>query len=310
MVAISVIVPSFNEGNNVSVIYNRLKASIQSISDDFEIIFINDGSRDNTLEEIKQLSRNDPRVKFISFSRNFGHQVAVSAGIDFSTGKSVVIIDGDLQDPPELIPELYKKYKEGFKVVYAKRRSRKGEGIMKKVTAKLFYRLLAKITSFYIPLDTGDFRLMDRLVVDQLKNMPEYNKFLRGQIAWIGFSQTFIEYDRDPRMHGETKYTMKKMLKFALDGITSFSNFPLKLASFIGFIVSGVAFLTIIWALYSRFVLHQTITGWTSLIISVLFLGGIQLLTIGVIGEYIGRINIDIKKRPLYIVEETNLEKA
>ena len=310
MVAISVIVPSFNEGNNVSVIYNRLKASIQSISDDFEIIFINDGSRDNTLEEIKQLSRNDPRVKFISFSRNFGHQVAVSAGIDFSTGKSVVIIDGDLQDPPELIPELYKKYKEGFKVVYAKRRSRKGEGIMKKVTAKLFYRLLAKITSFYIPLDTGDFRLMDRLVVDQLKNMPEYNKFLRGQIAWISFSQTFIEYDRDPRMHGETKYTMKKMLKFALDGITSFSNFPLKLASFIGFIVSGVAFLTIIWALYSRFVLHQTITGWTSLIISVLFLGGIQLLTIGVIGEYIGRINIDIKKRPLYIVEETNLEKA
>lgn len=307
-IELSVITPIFNEESGIAELYNRLTAVTKSVTPDYELIFVNDGSKDNSLQKIIELSATDTRVKYISFSRNFGHQAAISSGIDFAKGKAVVIIDGDLQDPPELIPELYKKYKEGYKVVYAKRKSRKGETVYKKFTARIFYRLLKRITSIDIPLDTGDFRLIDKVIVAQLKNMPEKSKFLRGQIAWLGFRQTYVEFERDERKYGNTAFTTKKMLRFAFQGITGFSDSPLRLASWLGLIVSAVAFVVILYAVYSKFILKEVITGWTSIIISTMFIGGIQLLTIGIIGEYINRINTETKNRPLYIVEDSNIE--
>ncbi|RPH29678.1 MAG: glycosyltransferase [Bacteroidales bacterium] len=308
MVELSVIVPVFNEQEIIPQLYSRLNAAVESITPNHELIFVNDGSRDATLLGLINLAENDKRVKYINFSRNFGHQIAVSAGLDYCNGNAVVIIDGDLQDPPELIPELYKKYKEGNEVVYAKRTKRKGESLFKRITAKLFYRILKRITSIDIPMDVGDYRLIDRKIVDYLKLMPEQNKFLRGQIAWLGFSQTFVEFERDSRTTGRTGYPLGKMIKFALDGITGFSNSPLRLVTNLGFFISSIAFFIILYALYSHYFLHQTITGWTSLIISSMFIGGIQLLSIGIIGEYISRINSNVRNRPLYIVENTNIE--
>lgn len=302
----SVIIPCFNEEDNLNELINRLCNSLCNIIDSFEIIFINDGSTDTTLQKIKELALQNPCVKYLSLSRNFGHQIAVSAGLDHCRGEAVVIMDGDLQDPPELIPEMYNKYKEGFDVVYARRTRRNGESWFKKNTAKLFYRLLEHLTSYEIPLDAGDFRLIDRKVVEMLKQMPEQNKFLRGQIAWMGFRQTYVEFERDPRRYGKTGYSFRKMLDFALDGITSLSNRPLRLVTQAGFAVSFLSFLILLYALGSHFILERTITGWTSLIISVAFLGGVQLLSIGIIGEYISRINKNILNRPLYIVEESN----
>ena len=307
-IEISVIVPVFNEESGIAELYTRLTASVKSITPDYELIFVNDGSTDNSLQKIVELSVADNHVKYISFSRNFGHQAAISSGIDFAVGKAAVIIDGDLQDPPELIPEMFKKYQEGYKVVYAKRKSRKGETAYKKLSARLFYRLLKRITSIDIPLDTGDFRLIDRTITEQLKRMPENSKFLRGQIAWLGFKQTFVEFERDERKYGNTAFTTKKMLRFAFQGITGFSDSPLRLASWLGLIVSAVAFLVILYAIYSKFILKEVITGWTSIIISTMFIGGIQLLTIGIIGEYINRINTETKNRPLYIVEDSNMD--
>jgi glycosyltransferase involved in cell wall biosynthesis len=306
---ISVVIPVYNEEGGLPELYKRLTAALKQISNNYELIFVNDGSKDKTPELLVELSKNDKRVKYISFSRNFGHQVAISSGLDFAKGNAVVIIDGDLQDPPELIPELYKKYKEGFKVVYAKRKSRKGETLFKKATANIFYRLLKRITSIDIPLDTGDFRLIDKKVVEQLKVMPEKSKFLRGQIAWLGFKQTFVEFERDARKYGSTDFTTKKMFRFAMDGITGFSDFPLRLASWLGLIVSSFAFIVILYALYTKFILKGGISGWTSTIISAMFIGGIQLLTIGIIGEYINRINTETRNRPLYIIEDSNTEE-
>jgi len=308
MIELSVIIPVFNEQEIIPQLYNRLNAAVEPITPNYEFIFVNDGSKDATLFRLIELTENDKRVKFINFSRNFGHQIAVTAGLDYCKGNAVVIIDGDLQDPPELIPELYKKYKEGNEVVYAKRVKRKGESIFKLVTAKLFYRLLKRITSVDIPMDVGDFRLVDRKIVDYLKLMPEQNKFLRGQIAWLGFRQTYVDFERDSRTTGKTGYPLSKMIKFALDGITGFSNSPLRLVTNLGLIISFVAFMVILYALYSHYFLHQTITGWTSLIISSMFIGGIQLLSVGIIGEYISRINTNVRNRPLYIVEKTNIE--
>lgn len=305
---LSVVIPIYNEADGISELHQRLTSAVKPLVNDYELIFVNDGSKDESFRKLKTLSRLDKSVKFISFSRNFGHQIAVTAGLNHAQGQAVVIIDGDLQDPPEAIEDLYKKYQEGYKVVYAKRRRREGETFFKKTTAKLFYRILSKITSIDIPIDTGDFRIMDKAVVEQLKLMPEPNKFLRGQIAWIGFKQTFIEFDRNERKYGETGYSVGKMFGFALDGITSFSNFPLRMASILGFFVSGLAFLFILYALFGYFVLDRNVTGWTSLIISVLFIGGIQLVSIGIIGEYISRIQQNVNQRPLYIIEETNVE--
>lgn len=305
----SVIIPVYNEEANVQALYDRLSQVMAGLHPEYELVFINDGSRDRTIHLVKELAEKDARVRFIDLSRNFGHQIAVTAGLDACRGKRVVIIDADLQDPPELILEMDQKMNEGFQVVYARRRRREGESFAKLLTARLFYRILASIASIDIPLDTGDFRIMDRKVVDVLKAMPEQNKFLRGQISWIGFRQTFVEYDRSERHGGKTGYTYAKMFRFALDGITSFSDAPLRLASWMGFVVSGFAFLALLYALYGKLVLHQSVPGWASIIVSVLFLGGIQLISLGFIGEYLSRISNNVKQRPLYIVGDSNVEE-
>lgn len=309
MIEISVIVPTYNEEGNVMLLHRRLSEVMQQIGQPYELIFINDGSRDRTLELERELAKQDTHFRYIDLSRNFGHQIAVSAGIDASRGEAVVIIDADLQDPPELIVEMYAKLKSGFHVVYAKRKARQGESFMKKLTAKIFYRLLSRITSFSIPVDTGDFRIMDRKVVDALKQMPESNKFLRGQIAWIGFNQTFVEYERQQRHAGTTGYTYKKMINFAINGITAFSNAPIKCVTMAGFLVSFVAFLMIIMSFVVRiFYAHLSEPGWASIMVGLMFLGGVQLISLGIIGEYISRINTDVKRRPLYFIKETNLQ--
>jgi dolichol-phosphate mannosyltransferase len=302
---ISILIPCYNEEKNIDLLHTRLTKVMQNIGENYELNFINDGSKDQTVGKIKEFIEKDKNVVLINLSRNFGHQIAVSAGLDHAKGDAVVIIDADLQDPPELIAEMYEKLKQGFQVVYAKRRQRKGETFLKKLTAKVFYRLLKNITSFPIPVDTGDFRIIDRRVVEALKSMPESNKYLRGQIAWIGFEQTYVEYDREERHAGTTGYSYKKMMKFALDGITGFSNAPIKLATLMGFAVSGFAFLLILYALYSKFFIKDGyMPGWASLMIITLFLGGIQLICVGILGEYISRINSDVKRRPLYFVKE------
>ena len=305
---LSVIIPIYNEEANIQALYTRLLSVLEPMGLSTELIFVNDGSADRSIYLIKALAQADRRVKFIQFSRNFGHQIAVTAGLDASEGQAVVIIDADLQDPPELIADLYRKMQEGYEVVYARRRRRAGESFLKLVTAKAFYRILQAITSVTIPVDTGDFRIIHRKVVEVLKQMPEQQKFLRGQISWIGFRQTFVEYDRQSRAGGQTGYTYAKMLRFAMDGITSFSDFPLKVATFLGFFVSGIAFMVLLYALYAKIIAHDSVPGWASLITCVLFLGGIQLITIGIIGEYVGRLSANVKKRPLYIVDETNTE--
>lgn len=288
--------------------FDRVRKSVTSCVGNFEMIFVNDGSRDNSISLVKELAAKNSFVKYIDFSRNFGHQIAVSAGIDYCSGENIVIIDADLQDPPELIPTMFNKMKEGFEVVYARRRKRAGEGFVKKLTARMFYRILTKVTSVDIPVDTGDFRIMNRKVAEVLRMMPEQHKFLRGQIAWVGFNQTFIEYDRDERYAGDTGYPYKKMIRFALDGITSFSNLPLKFATVAGFLVSGITFLMSLYALYSRFVSRDYVPGWTSLMLAILFIGGVQLISIGIIGEYISRLSANIRNRPLYIIKDSNIQ--
>lgn len=304
---LSIIIPIYNEEGNISELYDRITRVLNKITNDYELIFVNDGSKDASLIRLIELSKKDSKVFFINFSRNFGHQIAVSAGIDYCKGQAVVIIDADLQDPPEIIEELYHKYKEGYEVVYAKRSKRKGESWFKLLTAKIFYRLLVKITSIKIPVDTGDFRLVDRKIVDYLKLMPEQNKFLRGQIAWLGFNQTYVEYERQERKHGVTGYPFSKMLRFALDGITSFSDKPLTLVMQAGIGVSLIAFLVILYTLFGYFSDQKTVPGWASTMVSILFLGGIQLISIGIIGLYISRINKNIINRPLYLVQNTNI---
>lgn len=307
---ISVVIPTYNEEANIQMLYDRLSAVLDQMSVQYELIFVNDGSKDKTIELVKGLAEQTSVVKYIDFSRNFGHQVAVTAGLDQCSGEAIVIIDADLQDPPELIADMYQKMSEGYEVVYAKRAKRKGESWLKLWTAGAFYKILGKITSISIPVDTGDFRIIDRKIVEILKQMPERNKFLRGQISWVGFNQTFIEYERQERHAGETGYTYRKMLNFALDGITGFSDLPLRIVTYFGFIVSGFAFFVMIYALYSRFIWKDYEPGWTSLIISILFIGGIQMIAIGIIGEYLSRMNQNIRKRPLYIIKDTNIDNS
>jgi glycosyltransferase involved in cell wall biosynthesis len=292
---------------NLVPMNNRIITALMPLQLHYEIIYVNDGSKDNSLPIIMGLSEENASVKYIDFSRNFGHQIAISAGLEHAVGERIVIMDGDGQDPPELIPALLIKSKEGFEVVYAKRKKRKGESFLKKLTAKLFYRFLANITQIEIPLDTGDFRLIHRKVQKVLLNMPEQHKYLRGQIAWIGFNSTFVEYDREERMGGNTKFTYGKMMRFATDGISGFSNWPLKVATMLGFAVSGIAFMLIVYSLYQKFY-GFTEVGWTSLHISVLFLGGVQLLGIGILGEYLGRVSENVKNRPTYIVKNSNIQ--
>ena len=305
---ISVIVPIYNEEKIIPELYLRIKNTLKTISDNHEIIFVNDGSKDNSIHEIFKLAKNDNNVFFIDFSRNFGHQIAVTAGLDKCRGDLVVIIDGDLQDPPELIKEMYEKQQEGYDIVYAKRKYRKGESWFKKVTAKYFYILIKNITSIDMPVNVGDYRIITRRVVEYLKLMPEQNKFIRGQIAWLGFKQTEVLFNRDERKYGKTGYSFSKMLSFAIDGIVAFSDLPLKLVTRLGFFIWFFSLLIIIYALFSNFILKSTISGWTSQIISFTFIGGIQLFSIGIIGEYINRINNNVRKRPLYIIKDINIK--
>ena len=306
---ISTVVPIYNEEDNIHLLYERLTNTLLQLTASYEIIFVNDGSQDHSFEKIHLLAKSDEHVKYIDLSRNFGHQIAVSAGLDKASGKHVVIIDADLQDPPEVIGDLYHKMQEGYEVVFARRRARVGESYLKRATAKWFYRLLARITSIEIPVDTGDFRIIRKEVLDVLKEMPERDKYLRGQVAWIGFRQTYVEYDRDGRNAGETGYTYAKMIKLALNAITGFSDFPLRMVSICGLISFVFALVMIIYALYSRFILGDYVQGWTSLMIVILFLGGIQMTAIGIMGEYMSRMNNNIRQRPLYIIRDTNITK-
>jgi dolichol-phosphate mannosyltransferase len=270
----------------------------------WELVLINDGSTDRTPELIRKLHALDSRVHFIDFARNFGHQMAVTAGMDYAQGDAVILIDADLQDPPELILEMIKKWKEGYKVVYAVRSERKGETWFKLFTAKLFYRLIYRITDVIIPQDTGDFRLMDRQVVDTMKHMRERHRFIRGMTSWVGFPQTGVYYVREERFAGETNYPLRKMLKFASDAITSFSYLPLQLATYVGFTVAGLSGVGMLAVIIARLFGNQAFFGQATTLVMVLFLGGIQLISLGIIGEYLGRIYDEVKSRPLYVVNE------
>jgi len=302
-VVCSVVVPMYNEEEVILETYRRLTSVMKGIGESYEIIMVNDGSRDKTGEIISQLCKQDKNLKMVDFARNFGHQIAITAGMDYAAGDCIVIIDGDLQDPPELIPEMIRLWREGYDVVYGKRVSRRGETFFKKFTAKCFYRILRALTDVDIPVDTGDFRLIDRKVCEALKQLPERNRYVRGLMSWVGFKQTALEFERAERFAGETKYPLKKMIKLAMDGIISFSFKPLKFATYIGSFLSMVSFIYLIVVLVQRiFWPHSTQSGWASLIAVSLFFNGIILLMLGIIGEYIGRIYDEAKGRPLYIV--------
>jgi dolichol-phosphate mannosyltransferase len=306
-IALSIVIPVYNEEKIIHELARRVTAVADSITEDYEIIFVNDGSRDNSLTKLKEVCADDKKLHYISFSRNFGHQIAITAGMDHARGQAIITIDGDLQDPPELIPEMYKQYQAGYKVVYAKRNKRKGETFFKLVTAKMFYRLMARLVSFEIPLDVGDFRLISRDVLEYLKSMKEYDKYIRGQIAWLGFKSTYVMFDRDERKYGKTNYPFRKMLRLAFNGITAFSDSPLKMATSLGFVVCIISFVIGMFAIYNYFLERNTIPGWASLIVSVTFLGGVQLLSIGIIGEYISRIINNVRDRPLYVIDQKTI---
>lgn len=300
----SIVIPVYNEEVVIFKTYQRLKQVMDTTGELYELIFVNDGSRDHTLELIKSFRLQDETVKLISFSRNFGHQVAITAGMDYASGAAVVVIDADLQDPPELILDMIAKWKEGYSVVYAKRTRRKGETWFKKVTARCFYRILSASTELDIPTDTGDFRLLDRRVCEELKNLPEKNRYVRGLVSWVGFRQTAVEYERDERFAGESKYPLKKMIKLSLDGITSFSYKPIKLATYAGSVILmfGITYLAglLLLKLFSKFM----IVGWNLVLAMQFVLSGVLLTMMGIIGEYIGRIYDETRDRPLYIIDE------
>ncbi len=301
---LSIIVPMYYEELVAYECYHRLKSVVNNIDFmDHEIIFVNDGSKDRTLSILKSIAKSDKNVKIIDFSRNFGHQAAVTAGLFNCKGDAVVIIDADLQDPPEIIPDMVEKWKDGHQVIYGKRKKRSGESKFKLLTAKYFYRTLSYMSSIEIPRDTGDFRLMDKIVVEAFKEMPEQNRFIRGMVSWIGFDQVALEYNRDDRFAGETKYPLRKMIKFATDGIVSFSTKPLKLTAIFGTCTIGISILLIIYTIITKIV-SNTSMGWASTMCVILFFSGVQLLSLGVIGEYIARIYDESKNRPLYLVKE------
>ncbi|PKM94092.1 MAG: glycosyltransferase [Firmicutes bacterium HGW-Firmicutes-1] len=300
----SIIVPLFNEELVIGESYRRIKEVMDQTNESYEIVFINDGSRDQTENIAKEICQKDKNIKLISFSRNFGHQPAITAGMNEACGNAIIIIDADLQDPPAIMHNMIEKWKEGYDVVYGKRSKRAGETIFKRISAKIYYRLLSSITDVQIPVDVGDFRLIDRSVCDALNRLPEKNRYVRGLVSWVGFKQTFVEFEREERLLGETKYPLRKMIKLALDGITSFSNKPLKLASTLGYAVSALGFIYLIVILFQRIFTDTTITGWTSIIALLLILNGVTLIMLGVLGEYIGRIYDEMKARPVYIIKE------
>lgn len=299
----SVVAPVFNEIETLPHFYRRVIEVMEGVAEPFELVLINDGSMDGSLLAMQELHRSDPRVRVINFSRNFGHQIAISAGLDYARGEAVIIIDADLQDPPEVIPELIARWKDGAEVVYAQRSKRRGETRFKLLTAAAFYRLISRMTSINIPSDTGDFRLLDRRVVDTLVKMREHHRFMRGLSAWVGFRQEAVLYERHERFAGTTKYPLRKMIRFSLDAVTSFSQVPLRLATTFGFILAGISLIGILVAAILR-IFTGAISGQASTLILVLLLGGIQLIFLGIIGEYLGRIYDEVRARPLYIVRE------
>jgi len=301
---LTVVVPAFNEQESVGPMYERLVAAIGERVDGLEVLFVDDGSRDATWQRVRELADRDPRVRGIRFARNFGHQAALTAGVDAAAGRAVVIIDADLQDPPEVIPEMIARWREGYEVVCAQREHREGETAFKKATAAVFYRLLRRITNVEIPVDTGDFRLMGPRSVAAFRALPERNRFIRGLVSWIGFPQAAVRYRRAARHAGETKYPLRKMVRFALDGITSFSFLPLRLATWLGFAVSVLSFLYIVVVIVLKLA-GINWPGYTSMMASILFLGGVQLVMIGLLGEYVARIFDEVKRRPLYLVGES-----
>jgi len=300
----SIVAPVFNEIGSIEEFYKTIALVMQPLKQPWELMLVDDGSTDGSTDKIRELAANDSHVKPVIFARNFGHQIAVTAGLDYTRGEAIIIIDADLQDPPSVILDLIAKWKEGFEVVYAVRRKREGESWFKLFTASLFYRLIFRITDVKIPLDTGDFRLIDRKVVDILGQMRERHRFLRGMAAWVGFRQVGVEYDRKERFAGKTKYPFSKMFKLALNAITSFSYFPLQVATYLGFICAGISILAIPVVIYLRLSNQGELLGQATTLIAVLLLGGVQLITLGILGEYIGRIYDEAKGRPLYIVSE------
>lgn len=304
----SVIVPVFNEEKNIRLMYEKLVEFMPEES--FEIIFVDDGSRDGTLGEIERLAAEDRRVKGVSLSRNFGHQIALTAGYDLAAGRAVICLDGDLQQPPELVPQMIAKWKEGYDIVLTIREDSVDTPLFKRLTSKLYYRIINTLSGIEIPPGAADFRLMDRKVVDAFNSFRERNRFIRGIISWMGYRCAYLHYRAGERKHGKTRYSLRKMFGLAADGILSFSSYPLKLASLFGYTISVFAFIYIIYALFAKFRFNTAISGWTSLIITVLFLGGIQLICIGIIGEYISRIYEETKNRPLYIIDKKiNIEQ-
>lgn len=308
---LSIVIPVYNEEQVIPQLYARLLDLFKEFDARFgipshaiEVILVNDGSRDNSLPILVGLTSQHDSFKVLNLSKNFGHQIAVTAGIEYAEGNSVVLLDADLQDPPEFILDLYQKHKEGYEVVYAVRKQRKGESFFKRITAKLFYRLMRLMTKIDIPVDTGDFRIMSREVVDVLKSMQEKHRFLRGMITWIGFKQIGLPYQRNERFAGKSKYPLRKMIKFAWDGITSFSSTPLRTVSYLGIFIAFLAFLYSLYVVYVKIYTDETISGWSSLMIVVLLMSGLNLITLGMIGEYIGRLSEESKNRPLYIVEK------
>ncbi len=301
---LSIVVPVYNEQEVIDETFRRLSATFKDYCMDIEYIFINDGSRDNTYFKLREIASSNKEVRVINFARNFGHQIAITAGMDYAKGDAIVIIDADLQDPPEVILEMVDKWVEGYQVVYGKRLQREGETFFKKLTAKVFYRFLDSMTDVKLPVDVGDFRLIDRKVCDAMKCLPERSRYVRGLVSWVGFKQTSVEYHREKRFAGETKYPFKKMLKLAGDGIFSFSYKPLKLATFMGMLVSALSFIYLIIVLVQRIVKNDVASGWASSMAVSLFLNGVMLIVIGIMGEYVGRIYEEVKARPLYVVGE------
>ena len=298
----TIIAPIYNEIDNIQALYTRVCEVMDSTGESWEFVMIDDGSSDGSTAAILELKKKDDKIVPVIFARNFGHQIAVTAGLDYSQGDAVVIIDADLQDPPEVILDLIKKWKEGYEVVYATRSKREGESWFKLFTASAFYRLIQRITDINLPMDTGDFRLLDHKVVDVMGGMREKHRFLRGMSVWVGFQQTGVEYERSERLAGETKYSLKKMFRLASDAITGFSYFPLQLATYLGFAFTGISFLAILALIILRLIGSQFLMGQAATLIAVIFLGGVQLLSIGMIGEYIGRLYDEAKGRPLYTV--------
>lgn len=307
---LSLVLPIYNEEEVIPELHTRLQEFLKELELDAEVLFVNDGSRDKSLDLLRGIAKDEPRYKILSFARNFGHQTAITAGVDYARGKAVVVMDADLQDPPSVVLEMVAKWKDGYDVVYAKRRSRAGESFFKLLTAKIFYRVFAAMIPIEVPLDTGDFRLMSRRVVIALRELRETHRFVRGMVSWVGFRQTAVLYDRPGRFAGETKYPLRKMLRFAADGITSFSVLPLRFATYLGMVISAMSVLYAIWAIIAHFALDMTLPGWTATVVLISLLSAVQLLMIGILGEYIGRIYEEVKRRPLYVIgDRVNLPR-